>query len=257
MVTENAEQLAGAAEQTQQSSEQGATGKVSGDAAQSSTKQDDNQAKSPNIEALIQERLNKLIPEWQSQTDKAIAKVVTPLRQKLASYEEKERLAKEEAALQAQEEAETEQWEGDGTKKTEIVSFQQARKDLIKRRAELSGQIAQYNQQITLSRLMLSAMPEDLKNELMPLVKPITERAKTPEHEDDLIESHKSNVQKILAKYFSPAKVENPAEKKEPDPTKNKAPDSSIPSAQGSVDISTLSPREKIDEGLKRASKHK
>ncbi len=156
-----------------------------------------------------------------------------PLREKLARYEKSEQQRLDEEAVQKQEAAETEQWETEGASTGVIKGFHDSRRDIQRAARELRENLDKYNTDITVSEIVTAWMPA-VKDKIAPIVQSINERAKTPEHREDLIRAKMGEITTILAeeaKRMLGVTINSPAEVKPP-VTPPKVP-TGIPSAPG------------------------
>jgi len=185
---------------------------------------------SPEFKAAVEKHAYSLA---QSMKDKE----VTPLREKLKGYEDKETEAEAERQLKIESEA----WESDGAEPQAIRSIQDAhrkniadRKDIMKLASEHQTLLARATRAEAILDYVEALginLPQDKIDHL------IKESEGSPK------------LRKLLAAQIT-AELKKTTEKKVEVEEGPEQPDSSAHSAPGGIDLDNLSPKEKIEYGL-------
>jgi hypothetical protein len=124
-------------------------------------------------------------------------KQVKPLQEKLTQYERQDKIRQDEERIKAQEEAEADQWETEGVSKTSIKAFHDARRDQLRANREVLDNVAKYNNELALAQLVQQMFPA-FGSKTLPILQEINERAKSPEHREDLIRMKQTELKALL-----------------------------------------------------------
>lgn len=270
MVTGTAEQKpAVAAEQSGKSSEKEQLNQTSKAKETASSKGSEGGGKAP--ETFTKEDIEKARSEAKSEASKLAKaefdKKTSPLYEQnknlesqLAELKETMEDLQTEGKLKADEDKEREAW----GENSEVKSFQEARRNLGKIDKELRKRVDGFNKQCTAlindvqlasarTEAITAILPE-VENVISGFVEELVKEADSPKAMRYLAKLKGSEYR---AKLLESLKVEGKKEEKAPEPEEQRRPDSSSHSAPGGVDVSKLSPDQKLQEGFRREKQKK